>query len=224
MNFLSILFPQTIYKSTSQFSGEIKVIDHVFERRLVVGGLTQSGGITKKMWEKAIDVLRSKYKVLSIKNVLILGLGAGTVAKVISEKFPSGKIVGIEIDPAIIHIGKKYFGLDFIKNLEIIIDDAVNIIHNTKYVIHNTHYDLIIVDLYNGKHIEKNIQNEFFLQHLAQNLTKNGVVIFNVVKLQNDNFEAKVFLDKLGRIYKDYFCKRIIVNDFFFCTNHHRRR
>ena len=117
MNFLSLIFPQTVYKTTSKFSGEIKVIDHAFERRMVVGGLTQSGGITKKMWEKALDVLSSKYKVLSIKNVLILGLGAGTVAKVISEKYPSAKIVGIEIDSSIIDIGKKYFGSGAVKNL-----------------------------------------------------------------------------------------------------------
>jgi spermidine synthase len=83
----------------------------------------------------------------------------------------------------------------------------------------NARYDLIIVDLYKGFIIEKNLQNEYFLQKIAQKLQKNGFVIFNVITGQNANFEAKIFLDKLQRIFKDYFCKRIITNTFFFCAN-----
>lgn len=217
MNFLSILFPQTIYKTTSKFSGEIRVVDHVFERRLVVGGLTQSGGIVKGMWERALRVLSSKYQVLRIKSVLILGLGAGTVAQVINKQWTDAKIIGVEIDPVIIDSGKKYFHLGDVKNLEIVIGNATDFIHNTKYIIHDTRYDLIIVDLYKGFFIDKNVQNERFLQKIAQILTKNGIVIFNVISSQNTNFEASIFLDKLHRIFKDIFCKRIIVNDFFFC-------
>jgi len=37
-------------------------------------------------------------------------------AKIISEKFPNAKITGIEIDPMMVEIGKKYFGLEKIFN------------------------------------------------------------------------------------------------------------
>lgn len=218
MNIFSIVFPQTIYKTTSKFSGEIKVIDHVFERRLVVGGLTQSGGIVKGMWGKALNQSFIVSHLSLISNVLILGLGAGTVVEVINKKWPDAKIIGVEIDPIIIEIGKKYFGLNQIENLEIILDDAINFIHNTKYIIHNTRYDLIIVDLYKGYAVENNINNIEFLQKIAQKSAKNSFVIFNILKPQTNNFEAKIFLDKLSRIFKDIFCKRIIVNDFFFCA------
>lgn len=233
MRLLSFLFPQTVFRTTSAFSGEIKVIDHVFERRLVVGGLTQSGGILKGMWKKALKELRIKNEELRIKNVLVLGLGAGTVAEIISKKWPDAHIVGVEIDPAVIETGKKYFHLNEIKNLEIIVADAVDIIFHKQslrsndlksLILHHKSYDLIVVDIYKGKVIEKELQKEHLLQKMAQLLTKNGVIIFNVLRPQNDNFEARIFLDKLGRIYKDYFCKRIITNDFFFCSNYHQRR
>ena len=246
MNLLSILIPQAIFKKTSAFSGEVKVIDHVFERRLVIGGLTQSGGIVKVMWEKALNQSFVVRRLSLVKNVLILGLGAGTVTEVINKKWPEAKIVGVEIDPVIIEIGEKYFHLGDVKNLDIITDDATNYINSQRYpefisgsnkmlkpirqaqgpeyiegqVQHdNRNFDLIIVDLYKGFSIEKNIQNDVFLQNLAQLLAKNGVVIFNVISSQNTNFEAKEFLDKLQRIFKDNFCKRIIANNFFFCKN-----
>ena len=210
MNLLSLIFPQTVYKTSSKFSGEIKVIDHAFERRLVVGGLTQSGGITKEMWERALRELEVRSEKLEVRSVLILGLGAGTVAEVINKKWPDAKIIGVEIDSAIVDAGKRYFGLNNRKNLEIIIGDANTFDTKQKF-------NLIIVDLYKGIFIEKNIQNELFLQKIAQKMEKNSLVIFNVLSGQNTNFEAKIFLDKLQRMFKDYFCKRIIVNDFYFC-------
>lgn len=212
MNFLSLIFPQTVFKITSKFSGEIKVVDHAFSRRLIVGGLTQSGGILYSMWKGATKVLSSKYHVSGIKNVLILGLGAGTVAEVINKKWPDAKMVGVEIDPVMVDIGKKYFNLNDVKNLKIVIDDAIKLKSSENF-------DLIIVDLYKGYAIEKKIKSERFLQKIAQLLEKNGVVIFNVISRQNDNFEASIFLDKLHVIFKDNFCKRIIVNDIFFARN-----
>lgn len=214
MKLLSFLIPQTVFKTTSKFSGEIKVIDHVFERRLVVGGLTQSGGILKSMWEKALNQSFVVSRLSLVNNVLVLGLGAGTVAEIISKKWPSVRIVGVEIDPEIVDIGKKYFHLNDIKNLEIIATDAIPFI--SKLVVSGEKFAVIIVDLYRGYVMEKELQNEVFLQNIAQISAKNGIVIFNVLKPQNGNFEARIFLDKLQRIYKDYFCKRIISNDFFF--------
>lgn len=218
MNLLSILFPQTIYKTTSKFSGEIKIIDHVFDRRLVVGGLTQSGGILYAMWEKAIKQLTINNSQLTVKDVLILGLGAGTVVEIVNKKWPDAHIDGVEIDPVIVNIGKKYFQLNNSKNLTIIINDAMAFVNNATMKQSNN-YDLIIVDLYKGFFIEKNVQNERFLQKIGKKLSKNGIVIFNVISSQNTNFEATIFLDKISRIFKDYFCKRIMTNIFFFCAN-----
>jgi spermidine synthase len=124
MNFLSTFFPQTVYKTSSKHSGTIEVIDHVFERRLVVGGLTQSGGITKRMWEKVFDqqAVREKNEVNSI---LVLGVGAGTLVEVINKKWPDAKIVGVEIDPVIIDTGKKYCSNIFTGDISNETPDAV---------------------------------------------------------------------------------------------------
>ena len=61
-----------------------------------------------------------------IKKILVLGLGAGSIVKVINKYFPKSKITAVEIDPMMVEIGKKHFDLEKARNLEIIIGDAFN--------------------------------------------------------------------------------------------------
>lgn len=213
MNLLSIIFPQTIYKTASKFSGEIKVIDHVFERRMSIGGLTQSGGILYGMWEKALDEVDRKQ---IIKNVLILGLGAGTAAEIISTQWPKAKIVGIEIDPEIVSIGKTYFKLSQIKNLTVHTTDAISFVKKI-----NKKYDLVLVDLYTGYLIERRLLDTYFLRKINQILSNNGVVIYNVLPIQKTHFEASKFLDKIRIIFQYKFYRKIVTNTFIFASKHH---
>ncbi len=60
-------------------------------------------------------------RIRNFKSILILGITGGSVIKTLVDK---GRITGIEIDPNIIIIANKYFYLDEIKNLEILVDDA----------------------------------------------------------------------------------------------------
>ncbi|MFH0894245.1 MAG: hypothetical protein V2A54_07405, partial [Bacteroidota bacterium] len=46
----------------------------------------------------------------NIKNTLILGFGAGSVASLLQEKFNIDcAITGVELDPEVIRLGEKYF-------------------------------------------------------------------------------------------------------------------
>ena len=54
-----------------------------------------------------------------------------------------GEIHGVEIDPEVITIGKQFFDLDKVKNLQLFIQDAQEYVKNT-----SERYDLIIVDIF----------------------------------------------------------------------------
>ena len=54
MNLLSYLFPQTVYKTESPFNGEIKVNKYWGKYSMLVGGISQSGGLVKNIWQKGI--------------------------------------------------------------------------------------------------------------------------------------------------------------------------
>lgn len=136
---LGWFYPQTIETVSSPYNGQIKVTKFRGKYSVWVSGFEQSGPVyVEKIWRRAL-----RHSGLSrIVNVLILGLGCGSLVKLISKKWPKAKITGVEIDPVMISLGKKYFNLEKFKNLKIIQDDA------KKQKLSG--YDLIICDAYLG--------------------------------------------------------------------------
>ena len=129
---------------------------------------------------------------------VIVGLGGGSIVRVLTKFFPKAKITGVDIDKSIVELGKRYFNLSSIKNLEIIISDASKFLKTQQKT-----YDLIFVDLYKGYSIPKKFQTDCFLKNLNKNLGKNGYVVFNMLAIQMKKPEAKSFLDKVEKIYHD---------------------
>jgi len=185
------LFPRTVYKTKSKISGEIVVKEQLGDYTLHVQGLIQSGGIIKGIWKKPLRFAQGK---LSVSNCLILGLGGGTVVQLIKNRWPEAKIIGVEIDPEIIKIGRKFFGLGEIKNLEIIKANAFKWVDgHFNDLNHQSKFDLIIIDLYLGKEFPKEVESEEFLKNLKKLLAKKGLVIFNWLKGKSEKqFEEKV--------------------------------
>ena len=104
LNLRSIFSPQVIYEAQSQFCGSIQVVRTGNSVYVSTGGLTQSGGLVKNVWESVFKKISKTYNLTS-KSWLILGLGAGTAAQMISGRFQPKKITGVEIDPVIHGIG-----------------------------------------------------------------------------------------------------------------------
>ena len=162
LNLRSIFSPQVIYEVQSQFCGPIQVVRTGNSVYVSTGGLTQSGGLVKNVWESVFKKISKTYNLTS-KSWLILGLGAGTAAQMISGRFQPKKITGVEIDPVMIYIGKRYFDLDKIMNLKIIINDAKDYLLTTR-----DQYDVILVDLYLGDRLPGFVYSEKFLKKLRQ--------------------------------------------------------
>ncbi len=165
-------FPRTVCKTKSKISGEIIVKEQFGKCTLYVGDLIQSGGIIKGIWKKAIQKTKGK---LPLSNCLVLGLGGGTVVQLIKARYPEAKIIGIEIDPEIIKIGKEFFGLRKINNLKIVNTDAIKWTNNYQ----GNKFDLIIVDLYVGGKLSPKVESNEFLKNINGLLKKDGKVIFN---------------------------------------------
>lgn len=142
--------PETFETVNSSYAGEIKVVKWHNKISVWAGGFEQSGPIVGKIFK---GLQGKRYR-----NVLILGLGCGTILKYLTAE----KITGVEIDPVMIAIGKKYFNLE---NVKIIIGDATKIKFDEKF-------DLIVVDLYKNGSIIDFVPNQKWL-------TDDGLIIFN---------------------------------------------
>jgi len=185
-----------LYEVKSPISGEIKVIQDGPERRLVVGGLNQSinaeaPDVEERIWGELVNSKKQKAKS---KNALILGLGGGTVAHLLTKKFGPIPIDGVEIDPVIVEVGKEFFGLGRLSNLNIIIANAISVVKKpSDYCLMPIAYCLIIVDLYCGSEYPKEAESNDFFAGLKNLIHPSGVIVFNRISSEHDaEFEEKL--------------------------------
>ncbi len=165
-------------------------------------GLTQSGGIVESIWKSTLK----KVKYGEIKSILILGLGGGTLAKLLRKKYPNAKITGVEIDPIMIELGKKYLELDKY-NIDIKIADT------NKFKLGE--YDLVIVDMYSGDNFPKEFESEEFLKKL----TKYKTVIINRLYYGEKRPDTVRFGNKLEKLFSKVTWHYPEANLMFICKN-----
>ncbi len=202
---------RVLEEKKSKYNGELRVVKTLgMGTYIQSNGLTQSGGIVKTIWKQILGKIKSKSQ--GIKSVLILGLGGGTVAGLIWKKWKDVKITGIEIDPMMIKLGKKYLGLDEGRT-QIIVEDAY------KFVLANkTKYDLIIVDLYNGDTFPKQFEEEKFIVKLTKSISKDGRVIFNRLYFGDKRPETVKFGNRLKDIFSEVEWYYPEANLMFICS------
>ena len=191
---------KVIEKTYSKINGEIIISEFFGQRRIICCGLLQSGSLVHSIWLKALKKVREKN--LPTKKILILGFGGGTAAKIASKFWPAAQITGIEIDPIIIKLAKKYFALDQIPNLKILQTDAIDyIVNNQQSTINNQQFNLILVDTYLGDQLPLHSESPNFLNALKKTLSQNGIIIFNRLFWGEHKEKAKKFTQNLEKVF-----------------------
>lgn len=179
----------------SKYSGILtvkKIWDWGWKYYVTVGSLTQSGGLINDLWSPIIKNLK-----LKTKNCLILGLATGTLAKMLKGV----DVTGVEIDPAMIAIGKKYFGLDKIPNLKIVHKDAKSF---------SGFFDVIFVDLYLGEKPPDFLYTDVFLKKLRR--SGKTIIINHLFYDKDKKTKAEYLIGKMGRYFKDIKLQRVLTN------------
>lgn len=224
-NFMNILAGQIeIDKQTSDFNGELTVIKDIFYGTYIKGGgLPQSGGLAEIIWRNTLNKVKGERQ--EIKDCLILGLGGGGIAKLVRNNWGEDvKITGVDIDPVIVDLGKKYLKLEE-QDVLIKIQDVNDYIKAPRNKKQDTNYDLICIDTYQGDQFPKEFETEKFAKKIKSLLKEDlphgkagGIAIFNRLygpedrKLANNHAKVleKVF-EKVDRNYPE-------ANIMFICS------
>lgn len=182
----------------SKYNGHLRVVKTLgLGTYIQANGLTQSGGIVEIFWKQTLRKINRSLP--TAHRSLILGLGGGTAAKLIKKIWPEAEITGVDIDPAMVELGNKYLGFDQ-KGVNVKIGDASEFITVHRSLFTN-HFDLVVVDLYNGDEFPEKFGEVNFIEKVKKSLFKNGMAVFNRTYYGDKRPEAVKFGRKLEKTF-----------------------
>lgn len=108
------------------------------------------------------------------RSFLILGLGGGSIPRMLLAARPAAVVDAVEIDPAISDLAHTFFRIGALPRFEVHMEDAAAFLAHSR-----KNYDVIIVDSYIGDCFpEQCATREFFLR-ARDRLTSAGVLAIN---------------------------------------------
>jgi len=114
------------------------------------------------------------------RRMAVVGLAAGTIPKQFTRVFGPIDIDGIELDPAIIEVGRGYFALDE-ANIRAIAGDGRYELNRLRGA-----YDVITIDAYKVPYIPWHLTTREFFQEVDARLSEAGVLAINVGRAPDD--------------------------------------
>jgi spermidine synthase len=107
-------------------------------------------------------------------RIAVLGNAAGTTARAYGHYFPRTWVDGVEIDPELTKLGRRFFDLHNAR-LEVFDEDARPYLRHT-----DRRYDVIMVDTYRQPYIPFYLTTREFFELARDRLSPGGVVVVNV--------------------------------------------
>lgn len=186
-------------REMSDINGELLVIrDLIFGTYIHGGGLPQSGGLAEDIWKSTLN--KVKADGFAPKNVLIVGLGGGSIAKLNRKNWKDIEIVGVDIDSVIVDLGKRFMKLEE-HDVQIHIEDAESFIKKEAKA--KKKYDLICFDTYVQQDFPAKFQTLSFIKQVKDILSKDGIAIFNRLYGPEDRKAAVEFEKTLEKVFSN---------------------
>lgn len=111
-----------------------------------------------------------------VREVLLIGLGGGSIPKFIHHYVPELTVRTVEINPQVIAIAHSHFYLpDDDERLQTIEGDGVAYLHA-----HESQSDVLILDAYDSRGLAMELSSQVFFDTCAEALTDNGMLVVNL--------------------------------------------
>jgi spermidine synthase len=133
-------------------------------------------------WSRMVPAVKPRRAVL-------LGLGGGTIARLLHDRFGEVPTVGVDNDRGVVDFAREL--LRDLPDVEIVHEDAFAYVERA--VRRSEHFDYAAVDLYQGDQLAHGVVGRPFLRGLRALLEPRGVVAFNL-------FQERRIDDRVRRI------------------------
>jgi spermidine synthase len=110
------------------------------------------------------------------RAILMIGLGAGSLAKFVHQRLPRIRTVAVEINPRIVTIARQYFGLPGEdERFEVVVGDGSAYLANA-----TRHVDVIMVDGYDAQSQVVELATPGFYKDCFKALNLGGILVVNL--------------------------------------------
>jgi spermidine synthase len=134
------------------------------------------------------------------RDVAILGLAGGTAAREYTAAFGTQvNITGVEIDPEILNVARRYFHLDE-ANVHPVVADA-------RYWLDTQagKYDVIALDAYRQPYIPFHLTTREFFNEVRSHLKPGGVAVVNAGRTAKDFRLVEAIASTMAAVYSNVF-------------------
>lgn len=147
------------------------------------------------------------------RSALLLGLGGGTVARLLERRFGPLPITGVDESDAMLHVAAE-FGPP-LSDLRLVQGDAFAFVHQSEQ-----RFGFVAVDLYRANQLVRGVLALPFLRALAARLEPGGTVAYNLFR--------DVYLDerlaRLERVFERLRLDEVVANAVFHGRPRRRQR
>jgi spermidine synthase len=155
----------------------------------------QSFGSLHEVWARTFEAIDLPARRPA--TVLMLGLGGGSVPHILaSELDMKVELTVLEMDPVMIDLARRHFGLDELK-VRVIQGDALMRIHLLK-----ERFDLVLVDLFIDLDMARGVETNGFAHALRDRCSSDGLVCFNTVAYDEaSSLRCDRIADQLKKVF-----------------------
>ncbi|HNR07555.1 MAG TPA: hypothetical protein PKM27_09590 [Saprospiraceae bacterium] len=161
---------------------------------------------------------RINWKKFKPKNVLVLGLGLGSVIQILERKvtYPLS-ITAVELDEGVLYLVKKYSASKFRSPIQYLCADAYDFVQQNRQK-----FDLILFDIFVDDYIPSQFESLAFTKKLASGLTPGGLILYNRIAMEPSQIMQNMeFYDQaFSKVFPDAEILQIKTN-WVFASNKH---
>ncbi len=134
----------------------------------------------------------------SPENILMVGLGGGTITKFLLREFPACKIKVIEYRRGVLKVARSHFGLPLDSRLKVKIGCGAEYVCQQSLE-HRQVHDLIMVDAFDHAGMAPEVSSERFFDGIKTLLTEEGILAINLWGTDKDLFQQVAW--NMGRVF-----------------------
>jgi spermidine synthase len=131
--------------------------------------------------ERELPVAYTRFMTASLSyakrldSILEIGFGGGRTASYLHRFLPNARITSVELDPVVVGLARKYFGVKEEPNFRVVSQDGRIFLSQS-----SERYDVILIDAYRGPFVPFHLTTKEFYLLVKSRLNDGGVVAENV--------------------------------------------